>query len=131
MKKDIETRAEIVLLVNTFYDKVLKDKQLEYIFQNVARVNWETHLPVMYDFWENIILFTGSYQGNPMNFHKHLHFIKPLTESHFHQWNYLFTSTVNELFEGPNADTAKQRTVSISRIIMQNILAYQRDNKVG
>jgi hemoglobin len=73
MKKDITARPDIELLVNTFYEKIAADQQLGYIFNDVAKVNWQKHLPVMYDFWENIILFTGSYQGNPMNLHQHLH----------------------------------------------------------
>ena len=87
MKKDIENRTDIELLVNIFYAKVVKDEQLGFIFQEIAKVNWQTHLAIMYDFWENIILFTGTYQGNPMNLHQHLHHIAPLKASHFQQWN--------------------------------------------
>lgn len=129
MKNDIVNRADIELLVDTFYDKVLADKQLGFIFQEVAKVNWVTHLPVMYNFWENIILFTGTYEGNPMTLHKHLHHIKPLNETHFDQWNRLFISTVNDLFEGPKATIARQHAISISGIIMENILEYQKDIK--
>lgn len=129
MKKDIVSRADIESLVNTFYDKVIADKQLGFIFQKVAKVNWSTHLPAMYNYWENIILFTGSYDGNPMNLHMHLHDIKPLNAAHFDQWNYLFINTINELFQGKRAELAKERALSISRIIQENILEYQRANK--
>ena len=129
MKKDIVNRTDIELLVNTFYEKVVADKQLGFIFQEIAKVNWSTHLPVMYNFWENIILFTGSYQGNPMNLHKHLHHIKPLNKAHFDQWNQLFISTVDELFEGPKATLARQRTLKISNIIMENLLEYKKEVK--
>jgi len=129
LKKDIVSRADIESLVNTFYDKVIADKQLGFIFQKVAKVNWSTHLPAMYNYWENIILFTGSYDGNPMNLHMHLHDIKPLNAAHFDQWNYLFINTINELFQGKRAELAKERALSISRIIQENILEYQRANK--
>ena len=129
MKKDIENRADIELLVNTFYEKVLADKLLGIIFQKVAKVNWSTHLPVMYNFWENIILFTGTYEGNPMNLHKHLHHIKPLNKAHFDQWKSLFISSLDELFEGPKATLARHRTLKISNIIMGNLLEYQKEVK--
>lgn len=129
MKKDITNRADIELLVDTFYKKILADKQLGFIFQEVAKVNWATHLKTMYNFWENIILFTGTYEGNPMTLHKHLHHIKPLNESHFDQWNNLFITTIDEFFEGPNATIARQRAINISGIIKENILNYQRDIK--
>jgi hemoglobin len=126
MKKGIDTRTDIELLVNIFYAKVIKDEQLGFIFQELAKVNWQTHLAIMYDFWENIILFTGTYQGNPMNLHQHLHHIAPLKESHFDQWNKLFTETLDELFAGEKADLTKQRAISISLIIQEKIVSYQR-----
>ncbi|MDN3656503.1 group III truncated hemoglobin [Ferruginibacter paludis] len=129
MKKDIAGRPDIELLVNTFYEKIAADQQLGYIFNDVAKVNWQRHLPVMYDFWENIILFTGSYQGNPMNLHQHLHHIAPLDASHFEQWNKLFIATVNELFKGKNAELAKQKALSISTIIKEKISFSRRDNE--
>ncbi len=121
MKKDIKNRTDIELMVNVFYSKVLADEQLGFIFHDMAKVNWATHLPTMYNFWENIILFTGTYEGNPMNLHQHLHHITPLNESHFTQWNLLFTTTVDELFEGENAGLAKRRAISISGIIAEKI----------
>lgn len=123
MKKDIETRADIELLVNVFYEKISADKLLGYIFQDIAHVKWETHLPVMYDFFENIILFTGKYDGNPMDLHQKLHHISPLNAVHFNNWNQLFLSTVDQLFEGKKASLAKERAISISGIIKQKILS--------
>ncbi len=129
MKKDIENRKDIELLVNTFYTKVIADKKLGYIFNDVALVNWSTHLLVMYNFWENVILFTGSYEGNPINLHKHLHHIQPLDKFHFNRWNTLFVKTVNELFKGSKADLAKERALKISGIISENIQEYQKKPK--
>jgi hemoglobin len=129
VKKDIVNRADIELLVNTFYRKILADKQLGYIFDKVAKVNWTAHLEIMYNFWENIILFTGDYEGNPMTLHKHLHQIKSLNENHFNQWNRLFINTVDELFKGPNATMAKHRTLNISNIIRKSIIEYRGEKK--
>lgn len=125
MKKNIENRTDIEQLVNAFYAKVKADKKLGYIFNDEALVNWSTHYGIMYDFWENAILFTGSYQGNPVNLHKHLHHVQPLDKTHFHRWNKLFLETVNELFEGPNAELAIERALSISGIISEKIHEYQ------
>jgi hemoglobin len=125
LKKDILNRADIEIMVNTFYRKVLADKLLGFIFQDVARVNWVTHLPVMYNFWENVIFYTGSYEGNPLNLHKHLHHITPLGRPHFDRWNKLFVSTVDELFEGPNAGLVKERALSISEIMRVQLMDYK------
>lgn len=122
MKKDIENKKDIALLVDEFYDKVRADKTIGYIFNDVVKVNWQKHLPVMYSFWENTLFYTGTYEGNPMELHKHLHRLMPLTLEHFKQWNYLFIKTVDELFEGPQANLAKQRAVSISAVMQIKIL---------
>jgi len=131
LKKDIENRADIELMVDTFYEKVLADKLLGYIFQDVAKVNWSTHIPILYNFWENIILFTGSYEGNPVNLHKHLHSIEPLNKTHFDRWNKLFILTVNQLFEGEKAELAKERALSISGIISAKVLQFHKGTKLS
>jgi hemoglobin len=122
MKSDIENRQDIELLINSFYDKVKEDTTIGYIFNDIAKVNWQKHLPVMYDFWENTLLYSGGYMGNPMEIHKRLHQLTPLTTEHFQQWVHLFTSTVDELFAGEKALLAKQRAISISTVMQIKIL---------
>ena len=82
MKKDISNRADIQLLVDSFYNKVRADETIGYLFNDVAKVNWEQHLPRMYDFWENILFQTGSFKGNPMVAHVQLHQKSPLSATH-------------------------------------------------
>jgi hemoglobin len=79
MKKDIESKEDIILLVNSFYERIKADDTIGYIFNDIVKVNWEKHLPVMYSFWENSLFYTGSYEGNPMELHNHLHRITHLT----------------------------------------------------
>jgi hemoglobin len=122
MKKDIENRDDIVLLVDYFYKKVNSDERLAYLFNSVAKVNWEKHMPVMYDFWDNVLFFRGNYMGQPMNLHQHLHKVSPINLVDFKIWNTLFDEAVNELFEGPNAETAKQKAHSISTVMQIKIL---------
>ena len=122
MKKDIENIEDIKLLINSFYDKVKADKTIGYIFNDIAKVDWENHLPVMYNFWENVIFFTGSYNGNPMTTHVRMHNVVHFTTDHFERWIKLFTSTVDELFEGEKAELAKQRAISIATVMQLKIL---------
>lgn len=117
MKKNIAGKQEIRLLVDAFYEKVKKDDIIGFIFTDIARVNWEQHLPVMYDFWENVLFQTCSYTGNPMVTHTQLHHQFPLTREHFTQWKKLFLETIEEHFEGPNAELARQRALSIATVM--------------
>jgi hemoglobin len=123
MKKDIETKKDIELLVDTFYDKVRADELIGYIFTDIAKVNWEKHLPVMYSFFENMLFYTGSYMGNPMELHKHINCLFPLNESHFSRWSFLFNKSVDELFHGKKAELAKQRAKRISAVMQIKIFS--------
>ena len=122
MKRDIESRADIELLVNSFYEKVKSDPVIGHVFTAVAKVNWKKHLPVMYDFWENVIFFTGNYNGNPMMVHKHLNDKTPLSAEHFKEWIKLFTQTVDDLFEGEKAELTRQRAMSIATAMQVKII---------
>lgn len=123
MKRDIKTRGDIEFLIRNFYDKAKADELIGPIFVNIFKVNWDKHLPVMFDFWENTLFFTGVYTGNPMQVHKRIHRIFPLEEKHFQKWVSIFNATVDELFEGEKALLAKQRAISISAIMKAKLLS--------
>jgi len=122
MKKDIESTKDIEQLVDAFYNKVQADDLIGYIFTDIAKVNWQKHVPVMYRFFENLLFYTGSYTGNPMELHKHISRLFPLTRAHFERWEQLFTQTVDELFAGEKAGLAKQRAKSISAVMQLKIV---------
>jgi hemoglobin len=118
MKSDIAGIEDIKILVQRFYEKVNADELLAPLF---AHVNWETHLPVMYSFWESVLLGTGSYSGNTMKVHQDLHEHSPLNEQYFERWLQLFTANINELFEGEKAEQARQRAMSIATVMRMKL----------
>jgi hemoglobin len=116
MKKDIAGRKDVEILVREFYEKVKKDEVIGDIFIKKAKVDWEIHLPRMYDFWENTLFYTGVYSGNIIQSHTRLNQQFPIEPQHFKRWVQLFTGTVDELFEGEKAHLAKQRAISIATV---------------
>jgi hemoglobin len=128
MKRDIESRKDIEHLIDSFYEKVKKDEVIGFIFNDVAKVNWGKHLPVMYDFWESTIFSIGKYQGNPMLLHINLNKRIPFTKQHFERWLKIFTETVDELFEGKKANLAKERAISIAAIMEVKIIPAANNN---
>lgn len=124
-RTDITNRRDIEQLVNQFYDAVKADPTIGFFFTEVVAVNWEKHLPIMYDFWENVLFHTGGYSGNPMERHKKLHHQSAMKPEHFRQWVHLFTQTVDRLFSGDNAETIKQRATSIATVMQMKILHHQ------
>ena len=110
--KTIHTKEDVIYLVDSFYEKVNKDELLSPIFNDFAKVDWETHMPTMYSFWSSILLGEESYTGSP--FPKHLPL--PIKQKHFDRWLELFHQTVNDNFEGKLAIEAKNRASNIAEI---------------
>lgn len=117
MKKDIETREDLLLLVTQFYRKLLNDDSINYIFTEVAKINLEHHLTVLVSFWDSILFQTDTYQKNAMQPHISLHQKSPLQPQHFETWLRYFNETVDELFEGEKAFIAKERALSIATVM--------------
>jgi hemoglobin len=113
---DICVAEDVKKLVDSFYQKVKADGLIGDIFNHVAEVDWEHHLPKMYSFWESILLSIEGYKGNPMQKHLQLNQKIPLTATHFDRWIALFEQTVDENFVGANANEAKLRAKSIAMV---------------
>lgn len=121
MKQDILTKEDIELIVTSFYEKVKADETIGFFFSKVVPVDWDTHLPKMCAFWENVLLFTGEYEGNPIVTHRKINQQYATTNQHFNKWMELFDETVNELFAGANAEKMKAHSKSIATVMMQKL----------
>lgn len=118
--KDIEERKDIELLVNSFYKRVQENETLGHIFNDIAKVDWDHHLPKMFDFWETLIFHKAVYKGNPMKIHMVLHQLHQLKKEDFEIWLNLFFETVDDLFKGEKAELAKMRAQSVAMSIQLN-----------
>ena len=106
MKKDIETRADIDRLMDEFYEVVMTD---ELIGHHFVDLDLETHLPIIASFWEKVLFGSPVYFGNPLAVHQTLHERSPLIPEHFDRWVAVFSTKVDELFEGEIAEAAKAK----------------------
>lgn len=120
--RDIENRRDIMLLVDSFYEKVLKDEIIGFIFTDIAKINVKHHMPKMYDFWETTLFNKAIYKGNPMRIHMEMNDKVPMKKEHFLRWIELFNSTVDGLFSGTKAALAKTRALSISTVMQIKIV---------
>lgn len=116
--KDVLSRADVATVVDTFYTKVLTDAQIGYLFEGL---DLDKHLPVLHDFWENILWRTGAYKGGMMYKHLMLNAKKPLEAAHFIRWLELFIGTIDEHFAGENAETMKQFAKSVAATIYARV----------
>lgn len=116
-KHDIVSKEDIQVLVNTFYGKVQKDELIGGIFNAVLAGRWEEHLEKMVRFWQTIVLNEKTYSGAPFPPHA----MMPIRQKHFDRWKELFTETVDEFFEGVNAEEVKARGSLMASLFLSKI----------
>jgi hemoglobin len=108
--EDIQSKEDIQLLVNTFYDAIRQHPILGPVFATrIVDGNWQPHLDKMYRFWGTLLLYTQEYSGSPFDKHIGLQ----IGSAHFKEWLTIFDSTVDSLFVGEVANTAKERAHNI------------------
>ena len=124
--KKLETRADIELLVNRFYEKVADDEKIGFFFNDVAKVSWQKHLPKMYSFWETLLCGQISYKGNPMAMHFPINEKVAIEKHHFEHWIKLWTETVEENFTGEMAETAIYKATNIANLMSHKMQIARR-----
>ncbi len=121
VKTDIRNRADITDIITSFYADVRRDSLLGHVFDDVAKVNWDTHTPIIIDFWESVVLGTIAYTRNAMTPHFVLHEKEPLTKAHFDRWLELFNTTIDKRYRGPRADLMKTRASGVAALMQHKL----------
>lgn len=114
MKPDIDSPADITKLVKTFYDKLLVSS----IKHHFIHLNLAEHLPRIESFWNATLFPTHIYANNLIEKHVSI----PLKPKDFPVWLHAFETTVDEFFQGTNAELIKNRAVSIAYIMQKKLL---------
>lgn len=111
LKKDIEKRQDIELVVKHFYEKMRNEPTLGPVFMQYIK-DWDKHEALISDFWETKLFFgVKKYRGQAAQAH-----VKPfreysLDQSHFAIWLRLWLETIRTEFEGENAE----RLINLAR----------------
>ncbi|MFC4945152.1 group III truncated hemoglobin [Pseudonocardia sp. GCM10023141] len=107
--------------MTAFYQRAFADDLLGPVFVDIARVDLSTHLPVMCDFWETVLLRAGLYRRNALRPHIILDAEVPLTAGHFARWLTLWAATVDERHAGERAELAKVQATRIAGSIIRRL----------
>ncbi|WP_052573919.1 group III truncated hemoglobin [Haloferula sp. BvORR071] len=123
LKGDILGRPEIEILVDRFYAMVRQDAVLGPVFDVIARVNWDEHIPKLCDFWETVLFRTGGYKGNPLAAHFALTRDATMDRAMFDGWLLLFKQAVDADFAGENAEHIKRVAADMANVIHSRLQA--------
>ncbi len=107
---EIQNREDVYILVTTFYAAIRKDELLGPIFNShISEKQWPMHLEKLTDFWMTALFGIAGFKGNPGQAHrdvdKNLNY--NVDQIHFGTWLQLWFNTIDELYEGPIAQRAK------------------------
>lgn len=116
-KKFLESIDDVQIMVHDFYSRVRVDPLIGPIFNEIAKVDWDHHIPKIANFWSDLLLGTDDYRGRPFPPHVPLD-LKP---EHFQRWLELFWQTIDDHFIGMKAEEAKARSLRIARNFMINL----------
>ncbi len=123
--RDIQNQDDLFLLVRFFYDKLLADNQINFVFTEIVKLNIESHLPILVTFWSQAILNTGGYSRNLTQIHLDIDQKVALTPQMFGIWLFHFDESVNTHFEGKNATEIKLQAKNLATILMIKIKKQQ------
>ena len=87
------------------------------VFVTTLGADMTDHYERMADFWEDQVLGTSKFEGNPMQVHLELAEKFNLDSDQFDVWLKLFNAAVDGLFAGPNAEKAKLQAANISTVM--------------
>lgn len=119
--KDIAERRDIEKIVDRFYHKALSDDLIKHFFLDIVPIDIRTHLPVICDFWESILLGTTRYKDNAMLKHIALSKKSKMEKQHFDRWLSLWKSTIDANYQGPLSDLAIERAHQIASLMLHKI----------
>lgn len=114
---DIQSKEDLIALLNRFYQKALIDDEIGFFFTKVVQLNLEKHIPVIASFWDNILFSSTEYKGNPMQVHMDIYRKHWIEKKHFDRWLLLFSQSVDEMFVGNKAHLIKERALSIATVM--------------
>ena len=116
-QRDLESRDDIIIVLQAFYHKVLTDPVIGHFFTQVVPLDLKAHLPVITDFWESILFQSKGYRKNVMEVHQHIHHLSVIRREHLDHWVAVFTQTIDQHFVGGTANLMKQRATSVATLM--------------
>ncbi len=126
---DIENQQDLYFMVAEFYKNLLADTKIAYIFTDLVKIKIEEHLPILVTFWSQMIFGTGGYTNNLTDIHLKVDQMEHLTPELFEIWISHYNETLDENFNGKNADEIKHQAQNLSIILQIKIKAQQQKLK--
>jgi len=125
MKQDISSRRDIHFIITAFYKKLVADKNMLPFFEAIIEENHlKEHIETITNFWQDILLHTSSYSSNVMQKHLDFHKKRVFEKEHFTAWLSYLKTSIDDTFDGQNAQNMKDRAASIAMVMQVKLQHY-------
>jgi hemoglobin len=128
-RKDVLDRSDVADIVARFYDAMLKDPVVGFIFTDITKIDLDHHLPIIVDFWCDNLFAQKIYKGNTLQKHLDVHQKISLRPGHFTRWLFLFSKAVNRDHEGENAVLMIERAERVAASIAAALVNGKRSDQ--
>ena len=127
MIKTIDSREDVSFLVHAFYAKIRRDTEIGHFFIEVIH-DWDEHLEKLTDFWDMNLFGSRNFTGNPIEAHNRVDekFGGVISTLEFGIWLNHWFATIDEFFEGENADILKRRARKMSTMLFMNMFQSRK-----
>lgn len=121
-QRDLATRSDVHDLVIGFYREIVFDDLLGPVFEEVAEVDWSSHIPKLIDYWCRVLLGQPGYDGFILGPHQQVHEREAFRLELFDRWYLLFVEAVDKDWDGPVADHAKAHAARMAATLSRRLL---------
>jgi hemoglobin len=117
--KDIETREDLLLILQEFYKKLLSDEQISFFFTKITHVDkhLKHHLGILSTFWEQSLFLKGGYSNNMFQIHKDIHEKHAFSKEHYNIWLNHFYDSIDINFKGKIAEQMKTNALNMATVM--------------
>lgn len=117
--RDINSREDILFVLQKFYEKLLEDSSINYFFTRITTVNQhlDKHIEILVTFWEQSLFMKGGYTNNMFHIHKEVHQKHAFTKTHYDIWLHHFYTTIDAHFEGKVSEQMKTNALSMATVM--------------
>lgn len=115
-RNEIDSPERLEVFLRNFYRDVAQDDLIGPLFNDVAQVDWTSHIPKIAAFWNRFLFGISGYSGNPMAAHSKVHSQHPFTPQHFERWLSLFNQALDDCWQGSNVDRMKKLAANVAAV---------------
>jgi hemoglobin len=119
---DLDSRSQLHDLVVRFYREIVFDDLLGPVFEEVAEVDWATHIPKLIDYGCRVLLGQAGYDGYILHAHQEVRDIESFRPELFDRWYLLFVEAIDAGWRGPLAERAKAHAARMAGVLSGRLL---------